>query len=357
MPKKRRNPNNVDRTALRSILVRLTIWVPSAMVVSAPLIWWLTQTQITKIALDASCEELVLNSLEAMGLTANTISKIKSYGFSGVIENATEIRVKNSQTKTLLPLNVRKIELEEREGESPPAISAILSGSTGLFLASFSGRSILKKAISSDTEDGIQIQSLTQMAQIEAEQLVVDAERLRFKGSTTDMLNIQAESKTGMARLFLHSLPDREPTLIAQFPPNTILNLIRKNPAAKMETEHKACHKIDIYADGSKLPIPSVKVSDVKLVWDTISAFVLSIKSDSVEKAIDLSFQASGDAVSVTYDNEQMNKNNLEWLASLSIEKKGVIGFAWLSVVWFGKQLFERICKRLFDIVFLEKAK
>ena len=52
-----------------------------------------------------------------------------------------------------------------------------------------------------------------------------------------------------------------------------------------------------------------------------------------------------------------MNKNNLEWLASLSIEKKGVIGFAWLSVVWFGKQLFERICKRLFDIVFLEKAK
>jgi hypothetical protein len=68
-----------------------------------------------------------------------------------------------------------------------------------------------------------------------------------------------------------------------------------------------------------------------------------------------MSFIASGLLSSVTYNDQELNYNNLRGLASLSTEKQGLIGVAAFALLWLVKQIFDRVSKRVFDRFFPEE--
>jgi hypothetical protein len=328
------------------------LWVIPAIVIASPLAWWLLQIQPQQVHFKASCEEIKLSSESPIVSTILAVSQLELFGVVAKIENVGSSRIKDTKSGQSLSAVTGPIELQDSKNLNPPAVSVNASRRVGPFIAAFTHSVAIKRLPNDGTNAVLEYKPEDVAISFQAEELLITADRMNVPGLSANDFSISVRNQTLMTKLSILHAPGRTSIVQATFPQSAPIKLtFQANTQTK--TRFAACDKFEGSADGEKLDVPTI-ARDLEGKFGDLR--VDSIAADSSYPK-ELRIDGGGLSTSLTYDDRQLIGTNLGRLLSLTVEKQGLIGLIAIMIFWLGKEIAERLGKRVLDRLLPEEKK
>jgi hypothetical protein len=333
------------------------LWGLAVGFIAVPLAWWLIQTPTRRAILFATCEELALSSSSSFSMVTSGVTKVSSYGLTARLDNPSQFKMQDKDTGQSVDLVSQTISLEDSGSITPPAISVALTGHTGPFITAFLAAPAvarLRELGSSESEQDLEIQAPRMSAQLQADGLLVAADRITLPQSPAHhSVLITAENKETMATIRLQTLSGHESVLSASIPKDIPIEL-RMLDNTTLISDLKDCHKVDLLLGDDKITLPSMDL-DLHIRWMDTSFKYLKIEGGTKAPESPLSMQETGHLKSLIYNDRELNDTNLAHFSALPLEKQGLLGLLLLIVLWATRQVGERASKLVIDKILPER--